>query len=148
MPVSPCRPRARAFSSFPWGPVPGPSGLPSPVAGPTRSGSVFSLRLISLFTPALALAFALAFAFALAHELVALYAGRAGQENRLAQLDKELCVERVVSYHLPGRQDAGLRLRRRAAAFGNETHTGHEQSSKEAGTHPRHPVRVQAENGR
>jgi hypothetical protein len=38
------------------------------------------------------------------HELVALYAGRAGQENRFAQEDRELCVERVVSYHLPGQR--------------------------------------------
>lgn len=43
-----------------------------------------------------------------APEVVASYYGRAGQENRLAQEDREAALGRIVSYHLPGQEFATL----------------------------------------
>jgi len=43
-----------------------------------------------------------------APEAVALYHGRASQENRLAQEDRELGLDRILSYHLPGQEFATL----------------------------------------
>jgi hypothetical protein len=39
-----------------------------------------------------------------APEAVALYFGRAGQENRFAQEDREIGLDRIFSYHLPGQE--------------------------------------------
>lgn len=39
-----------------------------------------------------------------APEVVASYFGRSGQENRLAQEDREVALGRIVSYHLPGQE--------------------------------------------
>jgi hypothetical protein len=39
-----------------------------------------------------------------APEAVALYFGRAGQENRFAQEDREAGLDRIFSYHLPGQE--------------------------------------------
>jgi hypothetical protein len=39
-----------------------------------------------------------------APELVELYYGRSGQENRFAQEDRELGLDRIFSYHLPGQE--------------------------------------------
>lgn len=39
-----------------------------------------------------------------APEVVASYFGRACQENRLAQEDREAGLDRLVSYHLPGQE--------------------------------------------
>ena len=41
-------------------------------------------------------------------ELVAAYFGRTGQENRFAQEDRELGLDRIVSYELPGQELASL----------------------------------------
>lgn len=43
-----------------------------------------------------------------APELVSLYYGRTGQENRFHQEDRELGLDRIFSYHLPGQQLANL----------------------------------------
>jgi Transposase DDE domain len=43
-----------------------------------------------------------------AAEAVALYYGRCGQENRFAQEDRELGLDRILSYHLPGQELATL----------------------------------------
>ena len=43
-----------------------------------------------------------------APEVVAAYFGRAGQENRFAQEDRELGLDRILSYHLPGQELAVL----------------------------------------
>ena len=43
-----------------------------------------------------------------APEAVAAYFGRAAQENRFAQEDRELGLDRIVSYHLPGQELAAL----------------------------------------
>jgi len=43
-----------------------------------------------------------------AADAVALYFGRAAQENRFAQEDRELGTDRIVSYHLPGQELATL----------------------------------------
>lgn len=43
-----------------------------------------------------------------AEEAVAAYFGRCGQENRFAQEDAELGLDRVLSYHLPGQELATL----------------------------------------
>ena len=41
-----------------------------------------------------------------APEAVAMYFGRAGQENRFAQEDREVGLDRIFSYHLPGQEFA------------------------------------------
>lgn len=41
-----------------------------------------------------------------APEVVAMYYGRCGQENRFAQEDREVELDRIVSYHLPGQEFA------------------------------------------
>lgn len=41
-----------------------------------------------------------------APEVVASYFGRSGQENRFAQEDREVGLDRIVSYHLPGQEFA------------------------------------------
>jgi hypothetical protein len=41
-----------------------------------------------------------------AAEVVELYFGRAGQENRFAQEDREVGLDRIFSYHLPGQEFA------------------------------------------
>jgi len=43
-----------------------------------------------------------------APESVAAYYGRTGQENRFAQEDREVGLDRIVSYHLPGQELATL----------------------------------------
>lgn len=43
-----------------------------------------------------------------AEEAVAAYFGRCGQENRFAQEDRELGLDRILSYHLPGQELATL----------------------------------------
>ena len=43
-----------------------------------------------------------------APEVVASYFGRCGQENRFAQEDREVGLDRIVSYHLPGQEFATL----------------------------------------
>jgi hypothetical protein len=43
-----------------------------------------------------------------APDAVALFYGRAGQENRFAQEDREAALGRIVSYHLPGQELASL----------------------------------------
>lgn len=43
-----------------------------------------------------------------APEAVAAYFGRAAEENRFAQEDRELGLDRIVSYHLPGQELAAL----------------------------------------
>jgi len=43
-----------------------------------------------------------------APEAVAAYFGRVTQENRFAQEDRELGLDRIVSYHLPGQEMAAL----------------------------------------
>ncbi len=43
-----------------------------------------------------------------APEAVAAYFGRGGQENRFAQEDRELGLDRIISYHLPGQELAAL----------------------------------------
>jgi hypothetical protein len=43
-----------------------------------------------------------------AADAVAQFFGRAGQENRFAQEDRELGLDRIVSYHLPGQELATL----------------------------------------
>jgi len=43
-----------------------------------------------------------------APDAVALFFGRAGQENRFAQEDREAALGRIVSYHLPGQEFACL----------------------------------------
>jgi hypothetical protein len=43
-----------------------------------------------------------------AQDVVAAYFGRAGQENRFAQEDREVGLDRIVSYHLPGQELATL----------------------------------------
>lgn len=43
-----------------------------------------------------------------APEAIAAYFGRIGQENRFAQEDRELGLDRIVSYHLPGQELASL----------------------------------------
>ena len=43
-----------------------------------------------------------------APDAVAAYFGRTGQENRFAQEDRELGLDRIVSYHLPGQELASL----------------------------------------
>ncbi len=43
-----------------------------------------------------------------APDAVAAYFGRTGQENRFAQEDRELGLDRIVSYHLPGQELASV----------------------------------------
>jgi hypothetical protein len=43
-----------------------------------------------------------------APEAIAMYFGRAAEENRFAQEDRELGLDRIVSYHLPGQEFALL----------------------------------------
>lgn len=43
-----------------------------------------------------------------APEAVAAYFGRAAEENRFAQEDRELGLDRIISYHLPGQELAAL----------------------------------------
>lgn len=43
-----------------------------------------------------------------APEAITAYFGRTGQENRFAQEDRELGLDRIVSYHLPGQELATL----------------------------------------
>lgn len=43
-----------------------------------------------------------------AAEAVAAYFGRTAQENRFAQEDRELGLDRIISYHLPGQELAAL----------------------------------------
>ena len=43
-----------------------------------------------------------------AAELVMMYYGRCGQENRFCQEDRELGLDRIFSYHLPGQELANL----------------------------------------
>jgi len=43
-----------------------------------------------------------------APEAIALYFGRASEENRFAQEDKELGLDRIISYHVPGQELATL----------------------------------------
>jgi len=43
-----------------------------------------------------------------APEVIVAYFGRAGQENRFAQEDRELHLDRIISYHLPGQELATL----------------------------------------
>ncbi len=43
-----------------------------------------------------------------AAEVVAEYYGRAAEENRFGQEDRELCLDRIFSYHLPGQELATL----------------------------------------
>ena len=43
-----------------------------------------------------------------APDAVATYFGRSGQENRFAQEDREVGLDRIVSYHLPGQELATL----------------------------------------
>jgi hypothetical protein len=43
-----------------------------------------------------------------APEAVASYFGRAAEENRFAQEDRELGLDRIISYHLPGQELAAL----------------------------------------
>ena len=43
-----------------------------------------------------------------APEAIAVYFGRAAQENRFAQEDREVGLDRILSYHLPGQELASL----------------------------------------
>jgi hypothetical protein len=43
-----------------------------------------------------------------AADVIALYFGRAAQENRFAQEDREVGLDRIISYHLPGQEFATL----------------------------------------
>jgi len=43
-----------------------------------------------------------------APDVVASYFGRTGEENRFAQEDRELGLDRIISYHLPGQEMAAL----------------------------------------
>ena len=43
-----------------------------------------------------------------AAEAAALYFGRAAEENRFAQEDREIGLDRIISYHLPGQELAAL----------------------------------------
>lgn len=61
-----------------------------------------------------------------APECVALYFGRAAEENRFAQEDRELVLDRIFSYHLPGQELAtiiGLMTWNLAIARGFELET-------------------------
>jgi len=61
-----------------------------------------------------------------AAEVVASYFGRTGQENRFAQEDRELGLDRIFSYHLPGQELAttiGLMVWNARIALGFELET-------------------------
>ena len=58
-----------------------------------------------------------------AEEVVSAYFGRTGQENRFAQEDRELGLDRIFSYHLPGQELAviiGLMMWNQAVVEGFE----------------------------
>ncbi len=75
-----------------------------------------------------------------APDAVARYFGRGGQENRFAQEDRELMLDRIISYHLPGQELAvlvGLSL------WNLRTMLGFEQQAPPAQLPPR-PLREPA----
>ena len=66
-------------------------------AGTVRDGWMYELFCTSLSASAWP-----------APEIVSLYYGRVGQENRFSQEDQELGLDRIFSYHLPGQRFANL----------------------------------------